>query len=40
MQAGDILTLKQGCSYSLKGNAKYLVINTPAFEDGDDTYLM
>ncbi|MEJ6626866.1 MAG: hypothetical protein QNL32_03280 [Actinomycetes bacterium] len=40
MQVGDILTLKQDCEYSLKGSAKYLVINTPAFKDGDDTYLM
>jgi hypothetical protein len=40
MQSGDVLTLKEGCEYSLKGNAKYLVINTPAFKDGDDTYLM
>ena len=40
MQAGDVLTLKEGCEYSLKGTAKYLVINTPAFKDGDDTYLM
>lgn len=40
MRAGEILTLKEGCSYSLTGSAKYLVINTPAFKDGDDTYLM
>jgi quercetin dioxygenase-like cupin family protein len=40
MQVGDVLTLKAGCEYSLKGSAKYLVINTPAFKDGDDTYLM
>jgi len=40
MHAGDVLTLKEGCEYSLKGTAKYLVINTPAFKDGDDTYLM
>ena len=40
MKPGDVLTLKSGCEYSLKGSAKYLVINTPAFKDGDDTYLM
>jgi uncharacterized cupin superfamily protein len=40
MKVGDVLTLKAGCEYSLKGSAKYLVINTPAFKDGDDTYLM
>jgi len=40
MHAGDVLTLKEGCEYSLKGTAKYLVINTPAFKDGDDTYLI
>jgi hypothetical protein len=40
MKVGDVLTLKAGCEYSLEGSAKYLVINTPAFKDGDDTYLM
>ena len=40
MKPGDILTLQKNCEYSLKGNAKYLVMNTPAFKDGDDTYLM
>ena len=40
LNPGDLLTLKQGCEYNLKGNAKYLVMNTPAFKDGDDTYLM
>lgn len=40
LNEGDLLTLKQGCEYSLTGVAKYLVMNTPAFEDGDDTYLM
>jgi hypothetical protein len=40
MKVGDVLTLKAGCEYGLKGSAKYLVINTPAFKDGDDTYLM
>ena len=40
MQAGDVLTLQKNCDYSLKGTAKYLVVNTPAFKDGDDTYLM
>ena len=40
MKPGDILTLQKNCEYSLKGSAKYLVINTPAFKDGDDTYLM
>ena len=40
MKPGDILTLQKNCEYSLKGIAKYLVINTPAFKDGDDTYLM
>ena len=40
MKPGDVLTLQKNCEYSLKGSAKYLVINTPAFKDGDDTYLM
>ena len=36
---GDILTLEKNSQYSLEGSAKYLVINTPAFKDGDDVYL-
>jgi hypothetical protein len=36
---GDILTLEKHAQYSMDGSAKYLVINTPAFKDGDDVYL-
>ena len=36
---GDVLTIAQGSEYELFGTGKYLVINTPAFEAGDDTYL-
>ena len=40
LSAGDLLTLTKGAKYSLVGNAKYLVINTPAFKAGDDIYLI
>jgi hypothetical protein len=36
--SGDLLSIPRGCSYSLEGRAEYLVINTPAFEAGDDEY--
>jgi hypothetical protein len=36
---GDLLTLPSGSEYNLTGTANYLVINTPAFQTGDDTYL-
>ena len=36
---GDILTLEKHAQYSMIGTAKYLVINTPAFKEGDDRYL-
>jgi quercetin dioxygenase-like cupin family protein len=36
---GDLLTFPSGSEYNLTGTANYLVINTPAFQTGDDTYL-
>ena len=36
---GDALVIPRNCFYDLEGTATYLVINTPAFEDGDDMYL-
>ncbi len=38
VSSGDSLVIPRGCVYSLEGNATYLVLNTPAFEDGDDIY--
>lgn len=36
--AGELLIIPKGCPYSLEGTATYLVLNTPAFEAGDDVY--
>ena len=38
VRVGDALVVPRGCAYSFEGRATYLVINTPAFEDGDDEY--
>lgn len=35
----DVLTLEVGSTYSLMGTGEYLVLNSPAFKDGDDEYL-
>jgi mannose-6-phosphate isomerase-like protein (cupin superfamily) len=35
---GDLLVIPKGCPYYLEGTANYLVLNTPAFEPGDDVY--
>ena len=34
----ELLVIPRGCVYGLSGRATYLVINTPAFESGDDVY--
>ena len=34
----DVLTLSCGSRYSLTGVGEYIVINVPAFEEGDDEY--
>jgi len=36
--AGELLVIPKGCPYYLEGTATYLVLNTPAFEAGDDAY--
>jgi hypothetical protein len=36
---GEIAAIPRGMSYALEGTATYLVINGPAFADGDDEYL-
>ena len=38
VEAEDTLVIPKGCWYNLAGRATYLVINCPAFEDGDDGY--
>jgi mannose-6-phosphate isomerase-like protein (cupin superfamily) len=35
---GELLVIPKGCPYYLEGKATYLVLNTPAFEAGDDVY--
>jgi mannose-6-phosphate isomerase-like protein (cupin superfamily) len=35
---GDVLVIPRGCRYYLEGTGTYLVINTPAFREGDDEY--
>jgi len=37
--AGEVLILEPGAAYSLTGAAEYLVLNAPAFRDGDDDYV-
>jgi quercetin dioxygenase-like cupin family protein len=37
--AGEVLVLPPGTAYGFAGRGRYLVLNTPAFQDGDDEYL-
>lgn len=37
--AGEVLILEPGTEYSLTGAAEYLVLNAPAFREGDDEYV-
>lgn len=37
--AGDVVIIYKSCLYSFEGEGKYLVINGPAFQEGDDIYL-
>jgi mannose-6-phosphate isomerase-like protein (cupin superfamily) len=37
--AGEVATIPRGVAYALEGRATYLVINAPAFAEGDDEYL-
>ena len=36
--AGELLVIPKGSQYRLEGTGTYLVLNTPAFEVGDDEY--
>ena len=36
--AGELLVIPKGSQYRLEGTGTYLVLNTPAFEAGDDEY--
>ena len=36
---GEVAAIPRGAAYALEGTATYLVINAPAFVDGDDEYL-
>ena len=38
VRAGDALVVPRGCVYGFEGRGTYLVMNTPAFEAGDDDY--
>lgn len=35
---GDLILIKRGDRYSFSGHGRYLVINGPAFQNGDDIY--
>jgi mannose-6-phosphate isomerase-like protein (cupin superfamily) len=35
---GDVVVIPPGTPYEFEGQMTYLVINGPAFRDGDDTY--
>jgi mannose-6-phosphate isomerase-like protein (cupin superfamily) len=37
-QEGDVVVVSRGTPYEFEGEATYLVLNTPAFVDGDDVY--
>ncbi|HXW81996.1 MAG TPA: cupin domain-containing protein, partial [Acidimicrobiales bacterium] len=38
LDAGGLLVIPKGVPYHLEGTGTYLVLNTPAFEAGDDEY--
>jgi mannose-6-phosphate isomerase-like protein (cupin superfamily) len=38
-RAGDVVVVPRGVPYEFEGHMTYLVINAPAFVDGDDVYL-
>lgn len=37
--AGDVVVIYKSCLYGFEGKGKYLVINGPAFQEGDDIYV-
>ncbi len=39
VESGDLVVIPPGLSYELSGAAAYLVVNAPAFVEGDDVYL-
>jgi mannose-6-phosphate isomerase-like protein (cupin superfamily) len=36
--AGDVVVVPRGVPYAFEGSMTYLVVNGPAFVDGDDSY--
>ena len=39
LDPGDVAAVPRGAAYALAGTATYLVINAPAFVEGDDEYI-
>jgi len=39
LQSGDVVVVPRGTPYALGGALTYLVINGPAFREGDDVYV-
>jgi len=39
LRAGDVVVVPRGTPYALGGTLTYLVINGPAFREGDDVYV-
>jgi mannose-6-phosphate isomerase-like protein (cupin superfamily) len=39
LRTGDVVVVPRGTPYSLGGTLTYLVINAPAFREGDDLYV-
>jgi mannose-6-phosphate isomerase-like protein (cupin superfamily) len=37
--SGEVAAIPRGAAYALTGTATYLVVNAPAFIEGDDEYL-
>jgi mannose-6-phosphate isomerase-like protein (cupin superfamily) len=37
--AGDVVVVPRGVAYGFEGTLTYLVLNTPAFVEGDDIYV-
>lgn len=37
-RAGDVVVVPRGMPYAFEGSMTYLVVNAPAFVDGDDVY--
>jgi mannose-6-phosphate isomerase-like protein (cupin superfamily) len=39
LRSGDVVVVPRGTPYALGGTLTYLVINGPAFREGDDVYV-